>query len=106
MAMTLDRQDSEGLEVVAGNGLLDRRAFLRSGAAVAGTVMGYTFVRSAAAAPLADDPWSLGPGGRRRPDQLPSRFRGKIARTPTNPNRAPPHTHARTPPPPHHSTLY
>ena len=50
-------------EVVAGNGLLDRRAFLRGGAAAAGAMMGYTFVGSAAAEPLADDPWSKVPGG-------------------------------------------
>ena len=80
MAMTADRQDLGGLEAIARNGLLDRRAFLRGGAAVAGTVMGYTFVRPAAAAPLADDPWSLGPGGLSRPYQQRSRFEEKIVR--------------------------
>ena len=47
---------------VAGNGLLDRRAFLRGGAAVAATITGYTVAKSAAAEPLKDDPWSLVPG--------------------------------------------
>ena len=50
------KRESEKLQEVAGNGLLDRRAFLRGGAAVAGAMMGYTFVGSAAAEPLADDP--------------------------------------------------
>src|SRR3989442_15348525 len=43
------KEELERLEVVAGNGLLNRRAFLRSGTAVAGAMMGYTFVRPAAA---------------------------------------------------------
>src|SRR6266851_1462138 len=97
METTPGKRGLEGVEVVAGNGLLDRRAFLRSGAAVAGTVMGYTFVRSAAAAPLADDPWSLGPGGLSRPYQQRSRFEEKIARTLSNPNGEPRTSHARTP---------
>src|SRR6266849_7387807 len=56
------KEELERLEVIAGNGLLDRRAFLRGGAAFAAAVTGYTVARSAGAAPLADDPWSLVPG--------------------------------------------
>src|SRR2546427_4995368 len=52
------RQELERLEVIAGNGLLGRRAFLRGGAAFAAAVTGYTVARSAAAEPLKDDPRS------------------------------------------------
>src|SRR6266851_3059633 len=97
METTPGRQDLVGLEVVAGNGLLDRRAFLRSGTAVAGAMMGYTFVRSAAAERLAEEPWSLAPGGVSRPYEQRSRFEEKIVRTLSNPNGEPRTSHARTP---------
>src|SRR6266852_1995345 len=97
METTPGKQGLEGVEAVAGNGLLDRRAFLSGGAAVAGPVKGYTFVRSAAAAPLADESWSLGPGGLSRPYQQRSRFEEKIVRTLSNPNGEPRTSHARTP---------
>ena len=84
-------------EVVAGNGLLDRRAFLRGGAAAAGAMMGYTFVGSAAAEPLADDPWSKVPGGISPPYEQRSRYEEKVARTLSNPKGEPRTQHARTP---------
>src|SRR2546428_8993372 len=96
METTPDKQDLERLEAVAGNGLLDRRAFLRSGTAVAGAMMGYTFVRSAAAERLAEEPWSLAPGGISRPYEQRSPFRGKNRRTLTNPNAEPRTSHTRT----------
>ena len=97
MKTSPDKQNPERLEEVAGNGLLDRRAFLRSGAAVAGTVMGYTFVRPAGAAPLAEEPWSLAPGSPSKPYEQRSRFEEKIGRTLSNPNGEPRTSHARTP---------
>jgi sulfane dehydrogenase subunit SoxC len=84
-------------EVVAGNGLLDRRAFLRGGAAIAGAVMGYTFVGSAAAEPLQEQPWSLEPGAISPPYEKPSRFEEKVARTLSNPKGEARTQHARTP---------
>src|SRR6266436_3338234 len=48
-------------EVVAGNGLLHRRAFLRGSSAFAAAVTGYALSRTATAAPLADAPWSREP---------------------------------------------
>src|SRR5499433_2499986 len=84
-------------EVVAGNGLLDRRAFLRGGAAIAGAVMGYTFVGSAAAEPLQEQPWSLEPGTISPPYEKPSRFEEKVARTLSNPKGEARTQHARTP---------
>ncbi len=85
------------LQVVAGNGLLDRRAFLRGGATMAAAMTGYTAVKSAVAAPLTDDPWSLVPGATTRPYEQRSRFEDKVARTLSNPNGEPRNTHARTP---------
>jgi sulfane dehydrogenase subunit SoxC len=73
------------LTPVAGNGLLDRRAFLRGGAAMAATISGYTLVKNAAAEPLKNDPWSLTPGAITKPYETRSRFEEKIARTLTNP---------------------
>jgi len=91
------KREGEKLEVVAGNGLLDRRAFLRGGAAFAGAVMGYTFVGSAAADPLQEQPWSLEPGAISPPYEKRSRFEEKVARTLSNPKGEPRTQHARTP---------
>ena len=91
------KRKREKLEAVAGNGLLDRRAFFRSGAALAGAVMGYTFVGSAAADPLQEQPWSLEPGAISPPYEKPSRFEEKVARTLSNPKGEPRTQHARTP---------
>jgi sulfane dehydrogenase subunit SoxC len=83
--------------VVAGNGLLDRRAFLRSGAAMAAAMTGYAVAKSAAAEPLTHDPWTLVPGAITPPYEQPSRFEQKIARTLTNPKGEPRVQNARTP---------
>ena len=55
-------QELQQLEVVAGNGLLHRRAFLTGGAAFAAAVTGYTLSDTAAAQQLVDQPWSKGRG--------------------------------------------
>ena len=91
------RQELERLEVIAGNGLLGRRAFLRGGAAFAAAVTGYTVARSAAAEPLKDDPWSVGMGAVTPPLQTPSRFEKHVVRTLSNPNNELRNSHARTP---------
>src|SRR6266446_1263524 len=85
------------LIAVAGNGLLDRRAFLRGGAALAAVMTGYTLARSAAAAPLADDPWSRAPGTNVAAYGVPSRFEKGVVRTLSNPNGEPRTQHGRTP---------
>ena len=85
------------VEVVAGNGLLDRRAFLRGGAAFAAAMTGYTFAQSAAAEPLADDPWSKVPGNLVPAYGVPSRFEKNVVRTLSNPKGEPRTQHARTP---------
>jgi len=87
----------KNLVAVAGNGLLDRRAFLRGGAALAAAMTGYTLAGSAAAAPLADDPWSRAPGTNVPAYGVPSRFEKSVVRTLSNPNGEPRTQHGRTP---------
>src|SRR5882672_8011367 len=82
----------KSLEPAAGNGLLDRRAFLRGGAAVAAAMTGY-----AAAAPLAEDPWSRSPGATVPAYAGPSRFEKGVLRTLSNPGGEARTQHARTP---------
>src|SRR5215470_4108368 len=86
----------EKLQPVAGNGLLDRRAFLRGGAALAAAVTGYGTARTASAEALADDPWSRIPGGVTVGYEQRSRFEEKVVRTLSNPNGEPRNMHART----------
>ena len=82
----------KNLEAAAGNGLLDRRAFLRGGAALTAAMSGY-----ASAAPLAEDPWSRAPGGTVPAYGTPSRFEKGVARTLSNPGGEARTHHARTP---------
>jgi sulfane dehydrogenase subunit SoxC len=91
------KRGREELEVVAGNGLLDRRAFLRGGAVFAAAMTGYTLAKPAAAEPFADDPWSKVPGAISPPYERPSRYEDKVARSLSNPNGEPRTQHARTP---------
>jgi sulfane dehydrogenase subunit SoxC len=81
----------------AANGLLDRRAFLKGGAAFAAAMTGYGVVKPAAAEPLADDPWSKGPGTLVPAYGVPSRYEKNAVRTLSNPNGEPRTSHARTP---------
>src|SRR5262249_9698280 len=86
-------------EPVAGNGLLDRRALLGRGIALAGAfgAGGAASLTGAAAEPLKDDPWSLESGEVLAPYQLPSKFEKKAARILSNPKGEPRTQHARTP---------
>ena len=87
----------EDLEVVAGNGLLHRRAFLRGGAAFAAAMTGYVVSDSVTAQQLADDPWSTKPGTPIPEYGVPSSFEKGVSRTLTNPKGEPRTQHARTP---------
>ena len=84
---------SDALRPVAGNGLLDRRTFLKGGVALAG----YSVAASAHAEPLVDDPWSRTPGNLTLPYGERSRFEDKVVRTLTNPKGEPRVQNARTP---------
>jgi len=98
MAKTRDRHTrAEDLQAVAGNGLIDRRALLGRGVILAGAMSAGVGPASAAAEPLADDPWSLEVGDAMPPYQGPSKFEAKVVRTLSNPNNEPRNSHARTP---------
>jgi len=87
----------EDIEVVAGNGLLHRRAFLRGGAAFAAAMTGYTLSDSVAAQQLADDAWSTRAGAAIPEYGVPSSFEKSASRTLSNPKGEPRTQHARTP---------
>jgi sulfane dehydrogenase subunit SoxC len=93
--MLRDRSKRRSLDPVAGNEFLDRRSFLRGGLAAA--VTGYSVVKTAAAEPLTDDPWSLVPGAVTRPYEQRSRFEDQVARTLSNPKGEARVQNARTP---------
>jgi sulfane dehydrogenase subunit SoxC len=99
MTKSRHRQGAESVPHVAGNGLLDRRALLSRGAALAGAVSVGTVgaATGAAAEPLANDPWSMAPGIPIPTYGVPSRFEAKTARTLTNPKLEPRGSAARTP---------
>jgi sulfane dehydrogenase subunit SoxC len=88
-------------DAVAGNGLINRRALLGSGIALAGaaSVAGATgaAAESVKDAPLKDDPWSLAFGGDTPPLQSPSRFEKNVVRALSNPTNEMRNSHARTP---------
>lgn len=93
-------RSTQGLEnpkVVAGNGLLDRRAFLTGGAAFATVMTGYTLADSAAAQQLADDPWTTRAGTPIPEYGVRSGFEKNVVRALSNPRGEPRTQHARTP---------
>jgi sulfane dehydrogenase subunit SoxC len=79
MASRPERSDFELPEAVAGNGLLDRRVFLRGGA-VLGSVMGYGLVGETRAEPLPILPWMQKAGVLPKPYDTPSRFEAEVIR--------------------------
>jgi sulfane dehydrogenase subunit SoxC len=81
------------IAVVAGNGLLDRRAFLRASGIL---ITGYV-VNPAAAEPLSDAAWSKEPGMLVPAYGVPSKFEKAAARTLSNPKGEARTQHARTP---------
>jgi sulfane dehydrogenase subunit SoxC len=80
----------------AGNGLLDRRAFLRGGAALAAAMTGYA-VKPARAEALTEPAWSTEPGSLVPTYGVPSKYEKGVVRTLSNPNAEPRTQHARTP---------
>src|SRR5215467_1616831 len=99
MTTSKHRKGANSIEPVAGNGLLDRRALLSHGAALAGAmgVGAAGAATGAAAEPLAVDPWTLTPGIPVPAYGVPSRFEDKTVRTLTNPKGEPRGSGARTP---------
>jgi sulfane dehydrogenase subunit SoxC len=85
-------------DLVAGNGLIHRRALLGSGLAFAGAIgMGAEVSTGAAAEALTEPVWSLAPGGPMPPYQVPSQFEKNVVRLTDNPDSLPVISHARTP---------
>ena len=97
MSNDLSKIKREAPAPVAGNGLLDRRAFLSGGATFAAALTGYSLVKSAAAEPLVDAPWSRETGAVTPALQTPSRFEKHVVRTLTNPKNETRTSHGRTP---------
>src|SRR5580704_7548655 len=92
-------QRGPGLPDVAGNGLIDRRALLGRGMALAGaaaTAVG-TSGTSAGAEALPVDPWSKEPGEPIPPYGVPSKYESKVVRTLTNPKNEARTSNGRTP---------
>ena len=96
----MPKEDSrrwEELGLAASNGLFDRRAFFKGGAAFAAAMTGYTLGGSARSQALIDDSWSRVPGTPTGPYESPSRFEAHVVRTRTNPNGEPRAQQSRTP---------
>src|SRR5436309_2979067 len=97
MPSSRSTRQGEDLEVVARNGLLDRRAFFKGGAAFAAAMTGYALSDTAAAQQLADDPWSRGAGNPIAAYGVPAPFEKTIDRTLSRPRGEPRTPHGRTP---------
>ncbi len=99
MSKSRRRKGVSSVAPVAGNGLLDRRALLGQGVALAGaaSVGAVGTAIGAAAEPLANDRWSLEPGIPIPPYGQPSRFEAKAVRTLSNPKFEARNSAARTP---------
>jgi len=95
------RRDSGGnstsRDVVAGNGLLHRRALLGSGLMLAGAASTGVGLTGAAAEPLKDEPWMVDLGDVTPALQTPSKFEKHVVRTLSNPQNEMRTSHARTP---------
>src|SRR5258708_18681736 len=89
----------EDAPIVAGNGLIDRRALLGRGVLLAGAMGAGSAgaLTGAAAEPLKDQAWSLEQGSLLPTYQVASRFEKSVARTLSNPKNEPRTSHARTP---------
>lgn len=92
------RSKDLSMQQVAGNGLLDRRLLLKSGAVFAGAMTTGVAgsIAKAAAEPLANDPWSLTIGAPVTTYSMPSHFESKVLRTVGN-TTGPGTQQARTP---------
>src|SRR6266436_10297422 len=97
MSTTHRRGRTPSLDLVAGNGLINRRALLGQGIALAGAMGAAGTVTGAAAEPIKDEAWSLEFGGNTPALQVPSRFEKDVTRPLSNPKGEFRNSHARTP---------
>jgi sulfane dehydrogenase subunit SoxC len=91
------RRSAASLDLVAGNGLITRRALLGGGVTFVGALGTSGTTTGAGAEPLADAPWSLAVGGITPPVQTASPFEKDVTRTLSNPRGEFRTSHARTP---------
>src|SRR5690242_2808745 len=96
MSRSARRGRASSLDAVAGNGLVNRRALLGQGIALAGA-MGVSGATGAAAEPLKDEAWSFAFGEITPALQTPSRFEKDVVRALSNPKGEFRTSHARTP---------
>jgi sulfane dehydrogenase subunit SoxC len=97
MSQSRRRGREPSLDHVAGNGLINRRALLGQGIAIAGAMGAAGTVTGAAAEPLKDEKWSLQFGEVTPALQTPSPFEKNVVRSLSNPNGEFRNSHARTP---------
>jgi sulfane dehydrogenase subunit SoxC len=97
MNTSSNRRRAPSLDDVAGNGVINRRALLAQGIALAGTMGAAGTATRAAADPLQDEPWSLEFGSTLPPVQAPSPFEKEVVRSLSNPTGEFRNSHARTP---------
>jgi sulfane dehydrogenase subunit SoxC len=99
MSHSKRRGRAPSLDPVAGNGLINRRALLGQGIAVAGamTAGAAGTLTGAAAEPIKDEAWSLEFGSIMPAVQTPSRFEKDVVRSLSNPKGEFRNSHARTP---------
>ncbi len=95
--MKKSKRPEDSFESVAGNGLINRRALLGQGFAVAGAMGAAGAITGAAAEPIKDEPWTLEFGSTIPPVQTPSRFEKDVVRSLSNPKGEFRNSHARTP---------
>jgi len=97
--MNISKRETDNLEPVAGNGLINRRALLGRGVMIAGAAAtgASTSITGAAAEPLAVDPWSLKIGSPIPAYETPAKYEKHVVRTLTNPNHEPRTSNGRTP---------
>ena len=78
---TTRRRGEASADFVAGNGLINRRALLGRGIAIAGAAGAGAVATGAAAEPLKEDKWSLEFGDKTPALQSPSPFEKAVTRT-------------------------
>src|SRR6516164_7311056 len=97
MSTSHRRGRTPSLDLVAGNGLINRRALLGKGIAVAGAMGTAGAMTGAAAEALKDEQWSLEFGSIMPPVQTASKYEKDVARSLSNPQGEFRNSHARTP---------
>src|SRR5258708_19683416 len=85
MSTTHRRGRTPSLDLVAGNGLINRRALLGKGIAVAGAMRAAGTITGAAAEPLKDEQWSLEFRSVMPSVQTASKYENDVARSLSNP---------------------